>query len=116
MAEQVLLRFFATSSLFDASTVSTYLSYNYHHHLPSYFTSGCLVNEDDLFSESNRPPVPPSRDYVVPRRKITNEDVLFVERAKEDKICALFRQDGFAFRKELYERENKLTSLRYLHL
>jgi hypothetical protein len=107
---------FATSSMFDANTVSCYLSYHQHFHLPTYFTSQCLLNEEDLLSSFNRPPVPPSSEYIIPRRKITNEDVLIVERAKEEKLCALFRQDGFFFRSELYKNENNLNSMRYLRL
>lgn len=67
-------------------------------------------------STSNRPPVPPPSAYLIPRRKITNEDVLLVERTKEDKLCALFRQDGYSFRVALYTAENKNVSLRYLRL
>jgi hypothetical protein len=109
-------QFFATSSLFDSNTVSSYLSYQNIHHLPSYFTSSCLANEEDLLSSFNRPPVPPRNEYLIPRRKITNEDVLIVERAKEDRLCALFRQDGYAFRAELYKSESKWSSLRFLRL
>jgi hypothetical protein len=75
-----------------------------------------LANEDDLFLPSNCPPVPPPSAYVIPRRKITNEDVLISERAKENKLCALFRQDGYKLRAELYQFEGKWESLRFLRL
>ncbi len=116
MEGQFWQQFLATSPLLAADTVSTYLSYRRLHQLPAYFTSQCLVNEEDLLSQLNRPPVPPSSEYIVPRRRITNEDVLIVERGKEEKLCALFRQDGYSFRSELYTSENKLSSIRYLRL
>ncbi len=116
MGDAFWQQFFSTSSLFDANSVSSYLSYHRYFQLPTYFLSSCLAFEDDLFSESNRPPVPPSSDHIIPRRKITNEDVLIVERSKEDKLCSLFRQDGYSFRERLYKEENNQNSLRYLRL
>jgi hypothetical protein len=106
---------FAASTLFDANSISTYL-HPYSDLFPSFFSSGCLANEDDVYSPSNRPPVPPVSAYIIPRRKITNEDVLFVERAKEDELCALFRQDGYQLRMELYKEQGNQVALRYLRL
>ncbi len=42
--------------------------------------------------------------------------MLLSERAKEDQLCALFRQDGFQLRSELYKYENNMVSLRFLRL
>jgi hypothetical protein len=106
----------ATSTLFDANLVSSYLDSNSYSLFPTFFSNLCLANEDDLLSPLNRPPVPPRSEYIIPRRKITNEDVLVVERAKENKLCALFRQDGYQLRAELYKEERKWESLRYLRL
>ncbi len=106
----------ATSPLLVVNSVSSYLEYRNYHQLPATFANDCLFHEEDLLSSMNRPPVPPLSEYTVPRRRISNEDVLIVERGKEDWLCELFRQDGFAFRSELYKNEGKQSSMRYLRL
>ncbi len=75
-----------------------------------------MANEDDVYLPSNHPPIPPLSAYIIPRRKITNEDVLISERSKEDKLCKLFRQDGFQMRADLYRDQGNWESLRFLRL
>jgi hypothetical protein len=107
------------SSFFDANTIADYQSSAYispFFPFPVHFSASCMLHEDDVFSSSNRPPVPDPSEYNIPRRKILNEDVLITERAKEDYICSLFRADGYQFRAELYKDQVKVESLRYLRL
>jgi hypothetical protein len=109
----------ANTSLYDANTIASYqisAAFSSAYPFPVYFTGNCLSHEDDIYSDSNRPPVPDKAEYVVPRRKILNEDVLIAERAKEDYLCSLFRSDGYQLRAQLYREQGKWESLRYLRL
>ncbi len=112
-------RLFETTGIFDANTIESYLSsanLPFLRPLPTFFSDSCLAYEDDIYLPSTRPPVPSPGEYIIPRRKILDEDALIVERAKEDRICFLFRQDGYQTRAGLYQFQRKWKSLRYLRL
>jgi hypothetical protein len=118
LANPLIHHLFQTTSMFDANTVQLYQDALLHSPslFPVFFSESCLASDDDFFLDANRPPVPAAHEYVIPRRKIVNDDVLTVEREKEDQICALFRADGYQFRAGLYREIGKEKELRYLRL
>lgn len=73
-----------------------------------------LLNPEILPDPFGNPGAPPANIYGVPRRLVEDEDDLIVMRYREDKICSLFRQDGFLTRAEIYRVRQRTETLNYL--